>query len=40
LYLLEGSDLKAGQVLTLRAVDAETGQDLASVPLTLQVDWD
>jgi hypothetical protein len=40
LYLLEGLGLKSGQPLTLHAVDGETGEDLASVPLTLQVDWD
>ncbi|MGE5618443.1 MAG: PglZ domain-containing protein [Sphingomonadaceae bacterium] len=39
-YLLEGLALPAGQKLTLRAVDAESGRDLGSVPLTLMVDWD
>ena len=40
LYLQEGLDLKASQVLRLRARDAETGQDLGSRDLTLLVDWE
>ena len=39
-YLREGLELKAGQALLLRALDAENGEDLGSVPLTLLVDWD
>jgi hypothetical protein len=40
LYLQEGLNLKAGRPLRLRARDAETGQDLESVELTLLVDWE
>lgn len=40
LYLHEGLKLTAGQSLVLRARDAETGQDLGTVDLTLLVDWD
>jgi hypothetical protein len=40
LYLQEGLDLKAGQPLRLRALNAETGQNLGSIKLTLLVDWE
>lgn len=40
LYLAEGLQLRAGQLLLLRAIDAETGQELARVSLELLVDWD
>ena len=40
LYLMEGLGLRAGEELVLRAVEAETGEDLAAVPLSLNVDWD
>jgi hypothetical protein len=40
LYLQPDLGLQAGQTLVLKAVDAETGQDLASKKLTLMVDWD
>ncbi len=40
LYLGEGLALPAGARLLLRARDAETKEDLASVPLTLAVDWE
>ena len=39
-YLREGLGLRTGQGLLLRALDAENGQDLGSVPLTLLVNWD
>lgn len=39
-YLREGLDLRAGQELLLSAVDAETGEELARLPLTLLVDWE
>jgi len=38
-YLQEGLGLASGQKLVLRAVDAESGRELGSVPLTLLVDW-
>ncbi len=42
LYLQEdiGMPLPAGQALKLRAIDSETGRDLATIQLTLQVDWE
>jgi len=42
LYLQEdlGIALRAGQALRLRAIERETGRDLATIPLTLQVDWE
>ena len=40
LYLAEDLGLQANQILRLRAVDAETGQDLGSKNLTLMVDWE
>jgi hypothetical protein len=40
LYLAEGLGLEANQTLRLRAIDAETGQDLGSKPLTLMMDWE
>ena len=40
LYLAEGLSLPAGTRLLLRARDSETKEDLASVPLTLAVDWE
>lgn len=40
LFLKEGLDLRTGQALRLRAVDAESGRELASVPLTLLRDWE
>jgi hypothetical protein len=40
LYLAEGRALPAGTRLQLRARDAETKEDVASVPLTLAVDWE
>ncbi len=39
-YLQEGLDLQAGQQLLLRAVDKETGKGLATIVLTLLVDWE
>lgn len=40
IYLLEGLGLPAGQALVLRAIDRETGRELATIPLTLIVDWE
>jgi hypothetical protein len=40
LYLAEGLSLPAGTRLLLRARDSETKEDLASIPLTLAVDWE
>ena len=40
LYLAEGLSLPAGTRLLLRARNSETKEDLASVPLTLAVDWE
>src|SRR6266498_716844 len=40
IYLKEGFSLQAGQELTLRAVETETGQDLANLRVTLGVDWE
>jgi hypothetical protein len=40
LYLKEGLHLSAGQKLLLRAVDQDTGRELATVALTLDVDWE
>jgi hypothetical protein len=40
LYLAEGLGLEANHTLRLRAMDADTGQDLGSKPLTLMVDWE
>ncbi len=40
LYLAEGRALVAGTRLLLRARDADTHEDLASVPLTLAIDWE
>ena len=40
MYLKEGLAIPAGQELVLRAVDDETGEELATVPLTLMIDWD
>ena len=40
LYLHEGAGLSAGTELVLRAIDRETGQELASIALELKVDWE
>ncbi len=40
LYLKEGAGLRAGADLLLRALDAETGRDVVTVPLRMAVDWD
>lgn len=42
LYLDEGipASLTTGQALRLRAVERDTGHDLATIPLTLRIDWE
>ena len=40
LYLQDGCRIAAGQRLTLRAEDKETGQDLGAVELTMLLDWE
>jgi len=40
MYLKEGLGIPAGQELVLRAVDHETGEDFATVPLTLKIAWE
>jgi hypothetical protein len=40
LYLKEGSGVRAGTQLVLRAMDCENGRELAAVPLLMSVDWD
>lgn len=39
-YLKEGLRIPAGQGLVFRAVDVETSQDIASLPLLMKIDWD
>jgi hypothetical protein len=40
LYLKEGSDIRTGTQLVLRAMDCANGRELAAVPLRMSVDWD
>lgn len=40
LYLKEGVGLRVGAELVLRAVEVETGREVAGVPLRMAVDWD
>lgn len=40
LYLREGAGLAAGSGLVLRAVDVESGRELAGARMVLAVDWD
>lgn len=40
LYLREGVRLPAGSTIEVRARDRDTGQDLATVPVVLAVDWE
>lgn len=40
LYLKEGSKLRAGAEVVLRAIDLENGRELARIPLRMLVDWD
>lgn len=40
LYLKEGAGLRVGAELVLRAIDVETGREVAAVPLRMAVDWD
>jgi hypothetical protein len=40
LYLKEGTGIRIGTELTLRAIDADNGRELAAVPLRMSVDWD
>jgi len=39
-FLPEGLDLRAGQRLSLRAIDRDSGLDLGTLGLTLLVDWE
>ncbi|MGI8554225.1 MAG: PglZ domain-containing protein, partial [Dehalococcoidia bacterium] len=40
IYIEEGLNLSAGASLRLRCLDRDTGEELASVSLTLAVDWE
>lgn len=40
LYLREGMGLQAGTELVLRAVEVDSGRDVASIPLRMAVDWE
>ena len=39
-YLKEGLSIAVGQELILRAVEPDTGKDIASLPLVMMIDWD